>query len=69
MIKNILSLNKITINYRITFDSGDENTFKVHIGDNIVKFPENDDFLYISKLVKNILGTRMKRKKVILLKY
>ena len=69
MIKNILSLNEITINYRITFDSGDENTFKVHIGDNIVKFPENDDFLYISKLVKNILGTRMKRKKVILLKY
>ena len=43
MIANILSLNEMTKKYRVTFDSGDENAFKVHIVDKIFKFPANDD--------------------------
>ena len=49
MIKNVLSLNEMTKKYRVTLDSGDENAYKVHIGDKIVKFPANYDGLYISK--------------------
>ena len=39
--------------YQVTFDSGDENSFKVHIGDKIVKFPDNYDMIYLSKPDKN----------------
>ena len=33
----------------MTFDSGDENAFRVHIGDMIVTFSDNKDGLYLSK--------------------
>ena len=49
MIANVLSLNEMTKKYRVTFDSGNENDFKVHIGDDIFRFPVNDDGLYLSK--------------------
>ena len=39
----------MTNKYRVTFDSGYENAFKVYIVDNIVKFPDNDDGIYLSK--------------------
>ena len=39
--------------YQVTFDSGDETSFKVHIGDKIVKFPDNNDRFYLSKPDKN----------------
>ena len=63
MIANVLSLNKMTKKLRVTFDSGDENAFKVHIGDNIVKFPANYDRLYPSKTDKNIFGKCLNRTK------
>ena len=49
MIENVLSLNYTTKKYIVTSDSGDENAFKVNIGDMIVKFPDNDDRIYLSK--------------------
>ena len=49
MIANVLSLNETTKNYQVTFNSWDENDLKVHIVDNIVKFPDNDDGIYFSK--------------------
>ena len=63
MIGNILSLNYMTIKYRVTFNSGDENDFRVHIGDNIVKFPANDDGIYLSKPDNIFKGKWPKRKK------
>ena len=68
IISNVLSLNEMTKKYRVTFDSGDENGFKVHIGDKIVKFPANDDGIYLSKLDNMFLGYWPNRKKGILLK-
>ena len=56
MISNVLSLNETTKEYRVTFDSGDEYAFKVHIRDMIVEFPANDDGIYISKPDKKFLG-------------
>ena len=47
-IANVLSLNEMNKKYKVTFDSGDENDFKAHIGDNIVKFPAIDGGLYLS---------------------
>ena len=44
MIENVLSLDEITNKYRVTFDSRDDNTFEVHIGNKIVKFQANDLF-------------------------
>ena len=35
MIENVISLNEITNEYRVTFDPGYENAFEVHMGDNI----------------------------------
>ena len=49
MIANVLSLNEMTKKYRLTFNLGYENNFRVHIGDKIVKFSANYDGLYISK--------------------
>ena len=49
MIANFLSLNEMTKRYRLTFDSGDENCFKVYIGDKIDRFPASYDGLYLSK--------------------
>ena len=49
MIENVMSLNQMTKKYRLTFNSGDGNTFKVHIGDKIAKFPANDDGPHLSK--------------------
>ena len=54
--------------YRTKFDSKYENYFKVHIGDNIVKFPDNDEGIYIRKL-DNIFSRKwLKRTKLIWLK-
>ena len=39
----------MTNKYRVKFDSGEKNAFKVNIGDTIVKFPANDDGIYLSK--------------------
>ena len=39
----------MTKKYRVTFDSGDENYFRVHIGDDIVKFAANYYRFRISK--------------------
>ena len=36
IIETFLSLNEITIYYRVTLNLGYGNDFKVHIGDNIV---------------------------------
>ena len=52
MIANVLSLNEMTKKYRVTFDSGDENAFRVHKRDKIVKCPYDDDGLYLSKPYK-----------------
>ena len=52
MIANFLSLNKMAKKYRVTFDLGYENEFKVHVGNKIVKFPANYDGIYLSKLDK-----------------
>ena len=49
MIANLQSLNKITKKYRVTFDSGDGNAFKVPIGGKIVKFLANGEGIYLSK--------------------
>ena len=38
MIANVLIMNEMTKKYRVSFDSGYENAFRVHIGNNIVKF-------------------------------
>ena len=56
MIANVLSLNETTTNYLVTFDSGDEYSFTVHIEDKIVKFTANDDGIYLSKPDKNFFG-------------
>ena len=49
MIANVLSQNKITKKYRVTFDSGDQNDFRVHIGDHIVKVIDNDAGIYFNQ--------------------
>ena len=49
MIVNVLILNETTKKYQATFDSGDENSLKVHIRDKIVKFTANNDGIYLSK--------------------
>ena len=41
---------KLLKKYQVTFDSGDENAFRVHIGDKISNFPANGDGLHLSKL-------------------
>ena len=38
--------------YRVTLDLGDEHAFRLHIGDNIFKFPNDDDGIYLSKTDK-----------------
>ena len=48
MIANVLSLIEMTKKARVTFDSVDGDSFKVHIGDNIVKVLANNDGLYLS---------------------
>ena len=50
MIANVMSLNETTKKYQVTFNSGYENAFKVHIGDTIVNFTANDDGIYLIKL-------------------
>ena len=40
----------MTNKYQVTFDSGDEIYFKLHIGDIIVKFLDNSYGIYLSKL-------------------
>ena len=47
MISNVLSLNEMTKKYIVTFNSGDENDFNIHIGDKIVKFLADTDGLYL----------------------
>ena len=49
MLANVLKLNEMTKKYQVTFDSGDENSFRVHTGDKIIKFPANYDGIYFSK--------------------
>ena len=49
MIANVLSLNEMNKKYQVTFKSGYENSFRVHIGDKIVNFIANDDGIYLSK--------------------
>ena len=56
MISNVPSQNKMTKKYQVTFDSGDENNFTVHIGDDIVKFLANDEGLYLSKADNTYFG-------------
>ena len=48
MISNVLSLNEMTKKYIVTFNSGDENDFNIHIGDKIVKFPADNDWFYLN---------------------
>ena len=49
MIENVLILNEMTKNYRVTFYSGDKNDFRMYINDKIVDFLGNDYELYLSK--------------------
>ena len=53
----------MTKKYKVTFDSGDENYFRVHIGDNVAKFPYNYDDIYLSKQDRMFLVKWLKRKK------
>ena len=50
MIANVLSMNEMTKYYRVIFDSGYENYFRVHIGDIFAKFTGNGGGIYLSKL-------------------
>ena len=50
MVSKALILNEMTKKYRVKLYSVDENDFKLNIGDNIVKFPANNDGFYLSKL-------------------
>ena len=68
MIANVLSLNEMTKKYRLTLDTGYENDFKVHFGDKIVKFPANNNGLYLSKPYNTFLGKWINRTKGILSK-
>ena len=45
-------MNEMIKKNRVTFDSVYEKAFKVHIGDKIIKFPDNYDGIYLSKLDK-----------------
>ena len=56
MVENVLILNEATTKYRVKFYSGNKNYFRVHIGDKIVKFPDNCDGLYLSKLENNFFS-------------
>ena len=49
---------------RVTFDSVYEKAFKVHIGDKIIKFPDNYDGNYLSKLERNIFRKVAEEKKI-----
>ena len=60
MIAKFLSLNETTKKYRVTFDSRDQNAFRVHIGDKNVKVLANYDGLYLSKPDKDFLGKWLK---------
>ena len=52
MIANFLSLNEINKKYQVSFNSRVENSFREHIRYKIVKFPDNYDGLYLSKIDK-----------------
>ena len=54
MIANVLSLNEMNKIYQVTFNSGYEHDLRFHIGDKIVKFPDNYDRIYLGKSDKNI---------------
>ena len=49
MIAKFLSLNETTKKYQVTFDSRNQNAFRVHIGDKNVKVLANYDGIYLSK--------------------
>ena len=49
MIAKVFCLNEMTKKYGVAFNSIYENASKVHIGDNLFKFPENDDRICFSK--------------------
>ena len=55
----------MTKKYIVTFDSGYEHYFKVHIEDKIVKFPANDDRVYLGKPDTMFLGKWLKRGELI----
>ena len=49
IIANNMSLNEMTKKCKVTIDSGKENAFRVKVGDNIFKFTDNYDRLYLRK--------------------
>ena len=63
MIENVLILHEITKQYWVKFNSRDENAFKVYIEDNIIKFPDINDSIYLSIMDKNVLERSRRGKK------
>ena len=49
MISNVLSLNEMTKKYIVTLNFGDKYYFRIHIGDKFLKFPADDEGLYLIK--------------------
>ena len=50
-------------NYWVTFYLEYENYFRVHVGDKTIKFPTNNDRLYLSKTEKVFSRKVAKEKK------
>ena len=57
----------MTKQYQVTFNSGDENSFKVYIGDTIVNFTDKYDRLYLSKS-ENIFRKVAEERKINMIK-
>ena len=54
-ITNIFSLAELIKDYRVTFDSNEENVFVVHTGNEKIKFTCSDEGLYYYKLLKSFM--------------
>ena len=54
-IMNIFSLAELIKDYRVTFDSKEENAFVIHAGNEKIKFACSEEGLYYYKLPENFM--------------
>ena len=59
-IMNILSLAELIKDYRVTFNSKNENAFVIHVGKEKIKFACSEEGLYYYKLPENFIKQRDK---------
>ena len=58
---NIIGLNQMRTQYRVTYDSENKPAFFMRMNDKAVKFPETDDGLYALNMENNNKNNEEKR--------